>query len=241
MSNKTGKKLFDFVIINGIIIVLIVVVAVMSFSGQSVSVFLNGDRAIYKGNTDSNYVSLMFNVYWGTEYITNILSVLERYGVKATFFIGGSWAEKNIDLLRTIADKGHEIANHGYFHSDCKTLGRQSIYDEIYVTHKLVQNTLGQTMTLFAPPSGSYNSLTLQVAQQLGYNTIMWSKDTIDWRDKDSALVYTRATKNVKGGDLILMHPTAHTLKALPDILSYYGQHNLQAVTVSQNINGTNG
>ena len=92
-------------------------------------------------------------------------------------------------------------------------------------------------MNLFAPPSGDFNKTTLQVASDLNYKTIMWSKDTIDWRDKDEDLVFTRATKNVGGGELVLMHPTAHTLKALPKILNYFFNNGLQVSTVSNTLN----
>ena len=64
----------------------------------------------------------------------------------------------------------------------------------------------------------------------------MWSKDTIDWRDKDESLVFSRATKNLKGGDLILMHPTEHTKNALKKILDYYKENGFSAVTVSEHI-----
>ena len=63
---------------------------------------------------------------------------------------------------------------------------------------------------------------------------IMWSKDTIDWRDKDADLVVSRATDGVQAGDMILMHPTAHTASALGRILEYYRGHGLKAVTVSE-------
>ena len=62
----------------------------------------------------------------------------------------------------------------------------------------------------------------------------MWSKDTIDWRDKDADLVYTRATQNISAGDTILMHPTEHTANALGKILQYYESVGLKAVTVSE-------
>jgi peptidoglycan/xylan/chitin deacetylase (PgdA/CDA1 family) len=91
-------------------------------------------------------------------------------------------------------------------------------------------------MSLFAPPSGAYNQATVEIAETLGMKTVLWSKDTIDWRDKDSALVYTRATKNVKGGDFVLMHPTPHTAEALPNVLQYYERCNLRAITVSENL-----
>jgi peptidoglycan/xylan/chitin deacetylase (PgdA/CDA1 family) len=64
----------------------------------------------------------------------------------------------------------------------------------------------------------------------------MWSKDTIDWRDKDKDLIIKRATKEVRGGDLILMHPKAHTLGALKEIISIYKKIGLKVVTVSENL-----
>ena len=68
----------------------------------------------------------------------------------------------------------------------------------------------------------------------MGYKTIMWTKDTVDWRDKSSKTVYNRATKNITGGDIVLMHPKEHTLVALPDILDYYNSQGLSVVTVSE-------
>ena len=70
--------------------------------------------------------------------------------------------------------------------------------------------------------------------KELGYSVIMWSKDTIDWRDKDANLIYTRATNNISGGDFILAHPTECTLKSLPLILEYYKLNNFNATTVSE-------
>ena len=69
--------------------------------------------------------------------------------------------------------------------------------------------------------------------KNLGYTVIMWTHDTIDWRDKNPDLIYERATKNLKSGDLILMHPTDATVKALPKILDYVRSQNLNADVVS--------
>ena len=73
-------------------------------------------------------------------------------------------------------------------------------------------------------------------AESLGLKTVMWSRDTIDWRDKDEELCYTRATKDLAAGELILMHPMQHTLSALPRILQYYRDHGLSAITVGENL-----
>lgn len=79
---------------------------------------------------------------------------------------------------------------------------------------------------------------TVDAAESLGYKVILWSKDTIDWRDRDQSLIYRRATEDIAGGDLVLMHPTAETASALPSILSYYREQALEIVPVSENISG---
>ena len=93
-------------------------------------------------------------------------------------------------------------------------------------------------MTLFAPPSGAFGKGTLAVAEELGYKTVMWTRDTIDWRDHDADVIYKRAVKNIKGGDLILMHPTDCTLKALERIIIETFSNNLGIAPVSEVLNG---
>lgn len=237
MKKINYEKFFRNYISNFVIIIMLGIISLVTLNFKSINVIShNKMEPIYYGNKDSSYVSLMINVYWGSEYICDILDVLDKYNVKTTFFVGGTWAEKEQDILKTIYKKGHEIGNHGYFHKDQNKLSYDGNYEEINVTHKLIKSILDIDMNLFAPPSGAFSNNTLTAANDLGYTTIMWSKDTIDWRDKDSDLVYKRATNNVSGGDLILMHPTAHTLEALPKILDYYNTNNIIATTVSKTI-----
>lgn len=193
------------------------------------------EKAIYEGNSTDG-VSLMFNVYWGTEEVNGILGVLKEYGATATFFIGGSWADDNVETVRAIANEGHEIGSHGYFHRDHDKLSYDKNLEEIRTSVEFLEAAIGKDVTLFAPPSGAYNDDTISAAASLGCKTIMWSKDTIDWRDKDAAVCLRRATEGVKGGDLILMHPMAHTLQALPAILDYYRAQGLRAITVGENV-----
>lgn len=189
----------------------------------------------YRGNSE-NGVSLMINVYWGTEEVEGMLRVLEEYGAKATFFLGGSWADDNVDCVKKIAEGGHEIGSHGYFHRDHSTLTYRENVEEIGNSIEFISLITHTPVTLFAPPSGAYNDDTLNASQALGLKTVMWSKDTVDWRDKDESLCFRRATNGVSGGDLILMHPMEHTLAALPRILQYYRDKGLAAITVSENI-----
>lgn len=193
------------------------------------------DGLYYRGNSQDG-VSLMINVYWGTEQVYGMLDVLDEYSAKATFFLGGCWADDNVDCVKEITARGHEIGTHGYFHRDHDKLTLQENREEIGTSVRFLSLVSEQTITLFAPPSGAYNDDTLTAAKELGLKTVMWSKDTIDWRDKDEALCLRRATENVTGGELILMHPMEHTLKALPRILENYRERGLRAITVSENI-----
>ena len=194
-------------------------------------------EGVYRNaSSSSDGVSLMFNVYWGTEEVEKILDVLDDFGAKCTFFVGGCWADDNVATLKKIVQKGHEIGNHGYFHKDHTTLGEKENKKEISTCNEFVYLATGSMPTLFAPPSGAYNDLTIKVARSLGMSTILWSKDTIDWRDKDEAMTISRATKNVKGGDFVLMHPMQATVAALDDILSYYKKEGLRVITVTENL-----
>ena len=222
-------------ITNCILVVIIAVVSTVCFLPRAESVAGVKDEVYYKGYSE-NGVSLMFNVYWGTKEVNAILDVLDEYGAKATFFIGGSWADDNVDCLKEIASRGHELGSHGYFHRDHAKLDYAGNLQEIKTSIDFIQRATGIAVSLFAPPSGAYNDDTVNAARELGLKTIMWSKDTIDWRDKNVDVCFTRATKNVAGGDLILMHPMAHTLEALPSILKHYAQAGLQTITVSENI-----
>lgn len=201
---------------------------------QANSTVING--CVYAGNLDSDCVSLMINVYWGTEYIEPILDILDEKNVKCTFFVGGTWVNDNPELLKKIYAKGHEIASHGYSHKEHEKLSFEQNLSEMQKTHAIVKKTIGYDITLFAPPGGSYSSLTVEASKSMGYTTIMWTRDTIDWRDQNTQLIYNRAIKEMKGGDLILMHPKEKTVEALPLIIDYALNHQLKIVTVSETI-----
>lgn len=223
--------------VNFLIVLMLLVVASCAVLGVNMittSSVING--VYYSGNEDSNKISLMINVYWGTEYLDGMLEILDKYDVKTTFFVGGTWAVKESDMLEKIYESGHEIGNHGYSHKDQDKLSREQNQKEILMTHNIVQELLGFEMNLFAPPSGAYSKTTVEVANELSYQTIMWTRDTIDWRDKDADLIYSRAVKDAKGGDLVLMHPTEKTLEALEQIIITLQEKGLKITTVSDNL-----
>ena len=225
-----------FIVTNLLICAIIVVTAVVGFLGGSAVTVSDGDGTIYYRSQSESAVSLMFNVYQGTDEVYEILDILDGYGAEATFFIGGSWADDNVDCVREIASRGHEIASHGYFHKDHAALSYEENIDEIVPSVKLLSMICGKDISLFAPPSGAFNDYTVSACLELGLKMIMWSKDTIDWRDNDVNLIVSRATNGLEAGDFVLMHPTQSTVKALPAILNYIRNCGFAACTVSYSL-----
>ena len=217
-------------------VVIILMLCTLSFLAVNNAQTLNvqaDTRVIYAGDTSKNNVSFMINVYQGEEFVEHILDILDIYKVKTTFFIGGSWAVKNVDLVKEIYTRGHELGNHGFYHKDQDSLDFDANLQEIKMCHEIVSKNLGIEMNLFAPPSGAYNTTTVDAATSLGYKTIMWTHDTIDWRDQNADLIYNRATKDLSNGDLVLMHPTKKTVEAITNIISTAINNGFYPTTVS--------
>lgn len=228
------KNMLSYVVNLSLALVLTLVGAV-SFLGSSVKT-VKASSPYYNGNKSNMVVSIMFNVYGGEEYLDQIVETLNVYDAKATFFIGGVWAIKHEDAIIKLCKSGNEIANHGYLHRDHKKLSYTQNKDEIKTAERTIEGICGAKTKLFAPPSGSFSADTIKACDDLGYKTIMWSKDTIDWRDQNVDLIVKRATENVLAGDLILMHPTKCSAQALPIILQKLKSKNFQIKTVSENI-----
>ncbi|MGN1373085.1 MAG: polysaccharide deacetylase family protein [Candidatus Coproplasma sp.] len=224
------------VIVNVLLCTIVGCVCLVGFgTGTAQQVATDGESVYYRAK-NANGVSLMFNVYESTENVYKILDILDEYSAKATFFMGGCWADDNIDCVREVSNRGHEVGSHGYFHKDHSKLNYSQNLAEISPSVKLLNAMLGYEITLFAPPSGAYCDATVTAAEALNLKTIMWSRDTIDWRDGDVNLIYSRATQNLANGEFILMHPKDVTVQALPGILEYMKDNSLNAVTVSQNL-----
>ena len=234
------EKFFRHIVANFAIILIIAVVVMVSFSLKTNDVLATSNKeyngTIYAGDTNSKNVTLMINVYWGNEHLEVMLDCLKKYDVKTTFFIGGSWAKDNVELFKRIVADGHEIASHGTNHKEHGKISYEQNLTEIQTCHEIVKHISGLEMELFAPPGGSYNQNTIKAAEFLGYKTIMWTRDTIDWRDKNTSLIFNRATTNLSGGDLILMHPTANTAEALPNIIEFAKKKGFNLATVSQTL-----
>lgn len=190
-------------------------------------------KPIYQGNETQPVIAFACNVFWGEEYLPQMLDTLDAKNIKITFFIGGSWAKRYPDMLKEIAKRGHEIANHSYSHPHPNRLSRQENQEQIQKTEKLVEEVTGIKTSLYAPPYGEFNETVLLAANELGYRTIMWSIDTIDWKRPPVDILQNRVLKKLHKGAIILMHPTEPTAQALPGLISEIEKQGYTISTVS--------
>jgi probable sporulation protein (polysaccharide deacetylase family) len=194
-----------------------------------------GAVPIYRGNPDKPMVSLMINVAWGTEHLSEMLETLAKENVLATFFLDGTWLKNHPEMARKIQRLGHEIGNHGYSHPMMTRLSKTRVEEEIRKTEDLIKHHLGISSTLFAPPAGDYNQTTVDIADQMGLKTVLWTLDTVDWKKPAPEAIIQRIIPNIENGVLILMHPTVPTKKALPKLIQEAKRKGLRLGTVSQN------
>lgn len=195
-----------------------------------------GAQPIYRGNPSKPMVSLMINVAWGNEYIVPMLDILDAEQVKVTFFLDGSWLSKNPELAKEMLKRGHEMENHAYTHPNMSTLSRARATVEIEKTQKLLKETLGVTNQWFAPPSGDFDQETVEIASSLGLKTVLWTVDTVDWRNPSPESVVAKITGKAEAGTLVLMHPTVSSSKALRAMIRGIKAKGLQLGTVSQTL-----
>ena len=188
---------------------------------------------IYRGNPQKPMVAFLINVAWGNEYIPGILKTLDEHQTKATFFFDGSWVKKNPDLAKMIKEAGHEIGNHAYSHPDLKQRSVAQTKEELKKTNDVIKATLGITPKWFAPPSGSFNEATIQVADQLDMKTILWTVDTVDWRKPATSEMVRRVVSKVENGSMVLMHPTKPTAEGMERMITDIKAKGLQLGTVS--------
>ncbi|MGY4689869.1 polysaccharide deacetylase family protein [Salibacterium sp. K-3] len=188
---------------------------------------------VYKGNPAKPAAALMINVSWGDRYIPRLLKILREEKVKATFFLEGRWVQNQPRSAKMIEEEGHEIGSHAFSHPDLAASGKEDIKRELTQTDEVLKAVLSEEPELFAPPSGSYNDEVVETADALGMHTILWTVDTVDWKDPDPAAMASRTASKVDNGSLILMHPTAAASAGLKDMIQKIKAEGIRLDTVS--------
>ncbi len=191
-------------------------------------------KPVYHGRTDVPRVALAINVAWGEEYLGDILKTLKTEKVKATFFFVGTWVKAFPEFVKNIANEGHEIANHGLYHGHPEQMGQDELKKLILDNTALLTSVIGKKPApLFAPPYGEVNSSIVNVAGSLNYRTILWSVDSIDWKNPTPEVLLNRVLSKIEPGGIILLHPTIATKEALPSLIRSLRKKGLEPGTVS--------
>jgi polysaccharide deacetylase family sporulation protein PdaB len=229
-----------------ICIVLITVILVFSIlklkDTEIVNVFApKRELPIYSVERDDKKIAITIDAAWGDEFTLDILNTLDKYNVKATFFLVGFWVDKYPHQVEEIFKRGHEIGNHSTTHPHMTQLSREKIAEELSITDKKITEITNVKPRVFRAPFGDYNDLLIQTARDLEYNTIQWDIDSLDWKELGVEPVIDRVVKNAADGSIILFHNNAKYIKEyLPVIIQTLQEKGFKMVTVSELIHKNN-
>ncbi len=179
-------------------------------------------RPIYSAKAEEKVVALTFDISWGQKMAPKVLDVLKQENIKATFFLSGPWAKNHVELVKRIHADGHQIESHGQAHVDLNTLGREGAAKNIAAAHTILQDLTGRAPTYIRPPNGAFNKESVQAAKDLGYATVIWSVDSLDWKNPGVNVIVNRTVRLAHPGAIILMHASdscKQTDQALPTAL----------------------
>ena len=202
---------------------------------------------INKGNRSSSVkrIALTFDDHGTAAQIRSIMSSLESYGAKGTFFPNGDFVNNNPSLIREMVNRGHSVESHTYSHKDLTTVSDAEVRNQMRLSKNVIYNATGKYPTLLRPPYGAYDSRTRTIAGQEGYRyLVLWSVDTSDWATTRYGVTITTdyvintAVNNASHNGIILFHMhSSKTVSGLPTILKRLRDAGYQFVTVNEIVN----
>lgn len=190
---------------------------------------------IYSVDSPDKKIAISFDATWGTENTAKLLDILDQHQVKTTFFLVNIWLEKYPEVARTIGDRGHEIGMHSASHPHFPQLSEAQMEKELRDNWQMIHEITGQKPVLFRPPYGDYNNNMIRTVDRLGFKSIQWSLDSLDWKDLSAGEIQNRILPKVKAGDIILFHNAGkNTPEALDPLLAKLKQEEYQVVPISE-------
>lgn len=232
---KRTKK----IIVNICLLLIIMIISIFSSRAIATNNSAVSNKPIFRVDTESKKIAITFDVNWAEEeHIYEILDILKKYDVKATFFVMGKWVnfpEGNKEKLIRINEEGHEIGNHSYVHPSFSKISEERMLEELNKTDEIIYEAIGVKPTLFRFPSGDYNERALAYVMNKGYSCIQWDCDSVDWKQLGEEIEYERVIKNVKAGSILLFHNNAkYTPKNLEKLIVKLKEDGYEFVTVGQ-------
>ena len=240
MKIKLSRKVVLALLI--IIIVVLAIAAFCAFFDQAVIVRRN---TLYHVVTSDKVVALTFDDGPSLEWTPKILDVLNKYNVKATFFMIGEHVLKYPEVARRVALEGHEIGNHTFDHHVLIYYKPEELVEELKKAERAIQETTNQKTILFRPPKAWVTPTEKIIINKLGYKTILWSLNSKDWVNFDDKYIVRYLVHHIKPGDIILFHDSGgvfnteggsrkETVKAITRLIEKLKERGYRFVTVSE-------
>lgn len=184
---------------------------------------------------DKKVVALTFDDGPHPKVTPEILSTLDKFDAKATFFMLGNQAEYYPSVAKEVAQQGHEIGNHTTSHMELTNLQKEEIKKEIDTSNQLIKRATGQSPSVFRPPYGAYNDDVKEYIKEINTPLVLWSVDSLDWQSRDANEVNKKVKEEIVSGSIILLHDIhPSTAEALPELLESLEREGYQFITVSQ-------
>lgn len=206
----------------------------------------NTSTEIERGSRGRSQIALTFDAGANAECFEDLIVALEKARVHSTFFITGSWAQRNMDCAKAITKHGHEIGNHTWNHLALTNYSDEIVREEITRAEDLLTEISRQNpRPRLRAPFGARDERVLRIAANLGYRSIRWTIDSLDSMEpkKTPEFLIDRITNKTNpelDGAIILMHVgEKSTADALPVIIANLQDRGFRLVTVSKLLEGT--
>lgn len=146
---------------------------------------------IYCVQRDQKMASLSFDAAWGNEDTQQLIDILGKYNVKATFFVVGDWVDKYPESVKALHDAGHEVMSHSNHHDHFNSLTADQIVADLAACADKIEGVTGVRPTLFRPPYGEYDDHVITAVRSTGVEPIQWDvegcvRGSSDWGSKTS-------------------------------------------------------
>ena len=187
----------------------------------------------------SKVIALTFDDGPNANYTQKYLDILDKYGIKATFFCLGPAAEKNPDLVKAIKDQGSQVASHTKSHGDpLSTLDADTLRSEISDAFDSIEGAGGGATTVIRPPYGDFNNQTWLDSNGTLSASVIWTLDSEDWTLPGADAIVSNCTNGAYSGAIILMHDGGgnrdQDLEALPRIIENLQDKGYKFVTINE-------
>jgi peptidoglycan/xylan/chitin deacetylase (PgdA/CDA1 family) len=200
-----------------------------------------GEDEVVRGDPNRPRVSLVINVGAGSEPAVSMLDTLREKNLRTTFFVLGWWADKRPDVLKLIADGGHEVASHGHSVFDLTSVSDAAVRQDLLAADASISAVTGKTTRpLWSASAGYRNARVHRIAAELGYRPIYLTVDSLDWtREATADSVYTRVMERIVNGAIVVLHfdsPTTvnSTAGALPRLIDDLRAAGYSLVTITE-------